>query len=169
MFDRFNIEDRFDEAEQSAGGRAFSPVQMGKFRVMMGSYINEKIKKYNLSSIHAMYIALFKKQGSLSQKDATQFLQFDKSHSSRVFNELIEKGIIKKAEGEGGKMMTFVLTDYGGKIANDITNLFRNWQQTMYKGVEPEDIKIYNKVQQKIFENCMEELIKENSKNKENK
>jgi len=150
--------------------KQFSSAQMGKLRVLMMNFINKKVRQYNLSSIHAMYIAVFKKCGSLSQTDATRLLNFDKSHSSRVFRELEEKGIIHRANKEmqltrefpesaaeksGTKKITFMLTDYGGKVADEITGIYKEWQKVMFAGIDRADIEVYNKVQNKIVENCM--------------
>lgn len=129
------------------------PMHFSRFKTLMQTYLNENLKDLNISSIHIMYLALLTKVKKLKQSEFTKRLGYNKANSSRVLAELENKCYIKKDDGN-----FYVLTAEGSKVSERIIELLKKWKNSLFAGIEKQDLEVFERVMLTVVENSKKKL-----------
>ncbi|HCW52747.1 MAG TPA: MarR family transcriptional regulator, partial [Clostridium sp.] len=91
------------------------------------SYLNKKLKNYNLSSGSFSYLLALDKNEGISQIQISREIGNDKAMSARSINKLIEDGFIYKVQDKNDcRAYKLYLTDKGREV---IPSIYKEIQQ----------------------------------------
>lgn len=115
----------------------------GSIKKKLYKLINGKIKEYNLTVPEAIYLIVISKYESLSYKELTSIVDYDKAMTTKVLNSLKDKEFVSN------NIKNIVLTEKGilvtGKVINEL-NLLKS--EILGKVSEREISKFYKKLNQ---------------------
>ena len=115
----------------------------GSIKKKLYKLINGKIKEYNLTVPEAIYLIVISKYESLSYKEITSIVDYDKAMTTKVLNSLKDKEFVSN------NIKNIVLTEKGclvtGKVINEL-NLLKS--EILGKVSEREISKFYKKLNQ---------------------
>lgn len=115
----------------------------GSIKKKIYKLINIKIKEYNLTASEAIYLIVISKYESLSFKEITSIVDYDKAMTTKVLNSLKDKEFVSN------NIKNIVLTEKGclvtDKVINEL-NLLKS--EILGKVSEREISKFYKKLNQ---------------------
>lgn len=115
----------------------------GSIKKKLYKLINGKIKEYNLTVPEAIYLIVISKYESLSYKEITSIVDYDKAMTTKVLNSLKDKEFVSN------NIKNIVLTEKGilvtDKVINEL-NLLKS--EILGKVSEREISKFYKKLNQ---------------------
>lgn len=115
----------------------------GSIKKKLYKLINGKIKEYNLTVPEAIYLIVISKYESLSYKELTSIVDYDKAMTTKVLNSLKDKEFVSN------NIKNIVLTEKGclvtDKVINEL-NLLKS--EILGKVSEREISKFYKKLNQ---------------------
>lgn len=88
----------------------------GSIKKKIYKLINIKIKEYNLTPPEAIYLIVISKYESLSFKEITSILDYDKAMTTKVLNSLKDKEFVNN------NIKNIVLTEKGYLVTNKVIN-----------------------------------------------
>ncbi|GAA0114508.1 MarR family winged helix-turn-helix transcriptional regulator [Clostridium senegalense] len=106
------------------------------YRASQG-YIDEALKKYNLSfGTYPFILVLYNNEG-ISQNILSEYVKVDKSFSARAIKKLIEIGYVQKiVNNEDSRAYKLYLTDNAKAIVPGILNELDGWLNMITDGLE---------------------------------
>ena len=109
---------------------------------------DKEMEPYGLRSAHVMcMLQLSKTENGLSSSSLADVCGVDKAFISRITNELLEKGYIKKEEIPSKKYkIHFYLTDKGREINQKMTEIVSNYVHSVNKNVPSHEIEGFYEV-----------------------
>ena len=138
----------------------FPAADINRSKMLLKNYFNKRAAEFGLSAPHVPYVVLISKsKESITQQEASKILGYDKANSSRVVAELEAKGIIEKVAE--AKRAVIKLTEQGEEVAVKVREAVKNWNKLCFDGINKQDMEAFNRVQKRMFENCMK-AIEEN-------
>jgi len=126
-----------------------------KTNIYIQKKINEELNKYDISSVHVLYIILLSEQDGLMPMEISSLIDVDKANTTRVLTDLLEKKLIYKTDDI--RKYKVYLTDKGKEIALIISNKHEELKKLALKNISSEEIKIFQTVFLKILNNLKEE------------
>ena len=110
-------------------------------------YLNEKVKKENLSyGLQPMLVTIYKNEGII-QEQLAKYYNLNESTITRNLKKLEEKGLIERIPEKRTKMIKF--TSKGGKIAEKVMDYDEKW-----------DVKIKECLTKEEYDNLKRTLLK---------
>lgn len=88
----------------------------GSIKKKIYKLINIKIKEYNLTASEAIYLIVISKYESLSFKEITSIVDYDKAMTTKVLNSLKDKEFVNN------NIKNIVLTEKGYLVTNKVIN-----------------------------------------------
>lgn len=88
----------------------------GSIKKKIYKLINIKIKEYNLTTSEAIYLIVISKYESLSFKEITSIVDYDKAMTTKVLNSLKDKEFVNN------NIKNIVLTEKGYLVTNKVIN-----------------------------------------------
>lgn len=88
----------------------------GSIKKKIYKLINIKIKEYNLTASEAIYLIVISKYESLSFKEITSIVDYDKAMTTKVLNSLKDKEFVNN------NIKNIVLTEKGYLLTNKVIN-----------------------------------------------
>lgn len=88
----------------------------GSIKKKIYKLINIKIKEYNLTASEAIYLIVISKYKSLSFKEITSIVDYDKAMTTKVLNSLKDKEFVNN------NIKNIVLTEKGYLVTNKVIN-----------------------------------------------
>ena len=109
---------------------------------------DKEMEPYGLRSSHVMcMLQLAKTKDGLSSSALADACGVDKAFISRITNELLEKGCIKKEDNSQKKYKTnFILTDKGKEINKKMTEIVSNYVRLVNQNVSKKAIENFYEV-----------------------
>lgn len=86
----------------------------GSIKKKIYKLINIKIKEYNLTASEAIYLIVISKYESLSFKEITSIVDYDKAMTTKVLNSLKDKEFVNN------NIKNIVLTEKGYLVTNKV-------------------------------------------------
>ena len=120
------------------------------------------MERYHLSAAHTNCLCRLKQAGTegLTQKALMQQEQMDKAQVSRVVKELLGRDYIY-AKGESSYRCSYVLTESGQQIADEIENIIGILMEGVSGMIPREDLEIFYRTLGLITENLQQTAQKE--------
>ncbi len=110
-------------------------------------YLNEKVKKENLSyGLQPMLVTIYKNEGII-QEQLAKYYNLNESTITRNLKKLEEKGLIERIPEKRTKMIK--VTSKGGKIAEKVMDYDEKW-----------DVKIKECLTKEEYDNLKNTLLK---------
>lgn len=88
----------------------------GSIKKKIYKLINIKIKEYNLTAPETIYLIVISKYESLSFKEITSIIDYDKAMTTKVLNSLKDKEFVNN------NIKNIVLTEKGYLVTNKVIN-----------------------------------------------
>lgn len=141
------------------------PVYLDKIKKQIKKHIDNDLKKYSLSYMHAMNLmCLYKNEPGLTLNELTNKIGVDKANTTRAIVDLIEKGYVIKENKIRGFKIT--LTDKGLEIAKEFYCNHKKHNETIFSEFSENEIGqmivFLKRIINKLYE---EEKDEENFKN----
>lgn len=110
-------------------------------------YLNEKVKKENLSyGLQPMLVTIYKNEGII-QEQLAKYYNLNESTITRNLKKLEEKGLIERIPEKRTKMIK--VTSKGGKIAEKVMDYDEKW-----------DVKLKECLTKEEYDNLKRTLLK---------
>ena len=110
-------------------------------------YLNEKVKKENLSyGLQPMLVTIYKNEGII-QEQLAKYYSLNESTITRNLKKLEEKGLIERIPEKRTKMIK--VTSKGGKIAEKVMDYDEKW-----------DVKLKECLTKEEYDNLKRTLLK---------
>lgn len=117
------------------------------------SYLNKKLKKYNLSSGSFSYLLALEKNEGMTQIQISKDIGNDRAMSARTISKLIEGGFIYKLQHEkDSRAYKLYLTDKGREVIPAIKEEIQKIIDFLTEGLSEEEKRITIKGLESIFE-----------------
>ena len=130
-------------------------LNLRKTNIYIQKKINEEVYKYNISSVHVLYIILLYEQDGLMPTEISSLIAVDKANTTRVLTDLLEKKLIYKTDDI--RKYKVYLTDKGKEIARIISSKHEELKKLALKNISNDEIEIFQTVFLKILNNLKEE------------
>lgn len=105
----------------------------------------------DISTGLAVFVAALNQKEFSSQQKLSEFLGCNKAHTSRTLAKMQEKGLIEPLVA---RHTPIKLTEKGKQYAKNSINKKENFCQSLMNGVAEGELKIFEKVLDKILENA---------------
>jgi len=124
-------------------------IASGKIKKYVQKSVNDILKPYAISSVHAPYLLLLLNHKQLIRKEFNEILNVDKANTTRVIKDL-----------EQSKMITYDKNIRNGFIyltgkGNEVATLIDNWmiekKQSFLKNVQEKDLDVFVCVLQNLI------------------
>ena len=130
-------------------------INLRKAQKYVQKKINDELNKYDISSVHAIYIALLYEHDGLIPTEMSCLIGIDKANTTRVLNDLLEKKMVYKTDDI--RKYKVYLTDKGKEIALIIEKVMKELQNKSFKNISDDEMITFQNVFLKILENLKEE------------
>lgn len=118
----------------------------------MRRHMTEEVSSYGLTSAHAVYLTALIMNGPMTQRDLSQFLDFDAANTNRVVKVLCEKGLAYDDRNlPNSRNYRIHLTVEGEKLARQVKDRTVDWMDSMMSDVSPEELSIMKNALLKIL------------------
>ncbi len=118
------------------------------------SNVSADLKKEELTHADARILLILNHQGCLLQDDLVKQMYIDKSAVTRMLQNLIKKGYVKKKISEEDKRFAYVeLTETGKNMLPVVGKVFDRHNQQMLLGFTKEEEQILRNMLDKITKN----------------
>lgn len=115
----------------------------GSIKKKLYKLINGKIKEYNLTVPEAIYLIVISKYESLSYKEITSIVDYDKAMTTKVLNSLKDKEFVSN------NIKNIVLTEKGCLVTDKVINELNLLKSVILGKVSEREIsKFYKKLNQ---------------------
>lgn len=116
-------------------------VASGKIKKYVQKSVNDLLKPYAISSVHAPYLLLLLNHKQLIRKDFNECLNVDKANTTRVIKDLEQNRMI--TYDKNIRNGSIYLTDKGFEVATLIDEWMINKKQAFLKNVQEKDLEIF--------------------------
>lgn len=134
---------------------------IGRTHRTMSNLFNKTLSENDLKLTHEQAIVLLrllKKDGQTQQELANNIFKA-KSSTTRLIDNMEKRHLVVRIPSKEDKRTKLIyLTKYGRSIQKQIMNLIFPKIQTLAKGIEEEDLKVFKKVITQIFDNANKQL-----------
>ena len=119
-------------------------------------YFERELAKFELGKgTFVFLLPLFHKDG-INQNEISHILHFDKAHTTRAIQKLIELDYIKReVDEEDNRAYKIFLTDKAKSVKPDILNVLHGWSELVSEGFSDEDKKTALQLLHKMMENAL--------------
>lgn len=112
-------------------------------------YLNEKVKKENLSyGLQPMLVTIYKNEGII-QEQLAKYYNLNESTITRNLKKLEEKGLIERIPEKRTKMIK--VTSKGGKIAEKVMDYDEKWDLKLKECLTKEE---YDNLKRTLLKIC---------------
>lgn len=125
-------------------------IASGKIKKYVQKSVNDLLKPYAISSVHAPYLLLLLSHQQLTRKDFNEILNVDKANTTRVIKDLEQNKMITYDKNVRNGYIS--LTDTGLEIANLIDEWMAQKKKLFLTGVKEENLQVFTYVLQDIIE-----------------
>jgi DNA-binding MarR family transcriptional regulator len=127
-------------------------------------HFHREFQKYGLGSGGHIFILILSEKEGISQKTLTDKVHFDKAHTTRMIQKLIDRDyVIRKQDEDDKRVYRLFLAEKGKQLVPELQSIMHRWHDTLLKGLSEAEKKELTRLLQKIASNTVEQ-----SKNSEN-
>lgn len=124
-----------------------------KLKKVQHKLLSKDLSEYNLSSFHLQYLLIFNQfEDEFTLKEITELAETNKSSTTRAVKEMINQGLIKKADNKKLRGYNLVLTEKGKTISNKVAKSLLENHLKMISVLD-------NKEEQELFLSLLTKLL----------
>lgn len=124
-----------------------------KLKKVQHKLLSKDLSEYNLSSFHLQYLLIFNQfENEFTLKEITEIAETNKSSTTRAVKEMINQGLIKKADNKKLRGYNLVLTEKGKTISNKVAKSLLENHLKMISVLD-------NKEEQELFLSLLTKLL----------
>lgn len=116
-------------------------ISSGKIKKYVQKSVNDLLKPYAISSVHAPYLLLLLSHKQLIRKDFNEFLNVDKANTTRVIKDLEQNQMI--TYDKNIRNGSIHLTNKGVEVAQLIDEWMLHKKQVFLKNVKEQDLQVF--------------------------
>lgn len=103
-------------------------------------YLAKELKKYNIGGGQQPVLMVLYKKDNITQDEISQFLDIDKSATTKAITKLLDEGYIKREIDPHDKRTNRIfLTKKAIKIKQDLMRIVMTWQDILCAGLSDEE------------------------------
>nr|WP_303740756.1 MarR family transcriptional regulator [Lutispora saccharofermentans] len=105
------------------------------------------------------WIALYyvKAKGRISQRDLSNLMNVKDSSAGRLIDRLERDGLIERERNDFDRRVIYIkLTDKGDQLISDLMPIGLRFNDDLLKGIDEQELMIYEKVLNKMLSNVIE-------------
>lgn len=125
-------------------------IASGKIKKYVQKSVNDLLKPYAISSVHAPYLLLLLNHQQLTRKSFNEILNVDKANTTRVIKDLEQNEMITYDKNIRNSYIS--LTDKGIEIASLIDEWMMEKKNICLANVKQEHLEIFTYVLQDIIQ-----------------
>ena len=131
------------------------------------SMLKPVCEHYDLTLMEAAIVSfLYNNPGKDTAADIVEFRMLAKSNVSQAVESLIQKGLLtRSADQNDRRKIHLSLLSPAKEITNAIHVMQKNLYGQIFNGLSEEDLKIYERINQKIMENTTNAIKERNREN----
>lgn len=125
-----------------------------RLRICCRNFLNDNLKKYNVTSSEGKYLGMLADRGAMSQNEMSEILGYDKAYTSRVITSLLAKGLIQEKESEDCRRKVFEISKQGKELGEIVHNKMDNFiDKCIFDGISSEEKQCFLKCLKIMFLN----------------
>lgn len=129
----------------------FAIIYCRQIKQKLQNEINSTLKKYDLNYSQGYFLNLFNHYNMLTLNEITFLLDIDKAYTTRIVNNLLEKGFINKTDGI--RKYSIFLTEKGKNILELIVKDIKENKNKLLNGIDKEELNNFKNTLKKIINN----------------
>lgn len=130
-------------------------VNINKVFQLGQSFINEKLKEYNLSSGLFYFLLELANKGEMSMQELSKAVNVDNGYTTRSISKLVDLGYVKKTANPKDSRSSIVqLTEKGELVSEEVKNVMLEWINIISKDVDKKELETVNAVFDKFLLNA---------------
>lgn len=130
-------------------------VNINKVFQLGQSFINEKLKEYNLSSGLFYFLLELANKGEMSMQELSKSVNVDNGYTTRSISKLVDLGYVKKTANPKDSRSSIVqLTEKGELVSEEVKNVMLEWINIISKDVDKKELETVNAVFDKFLLNA---------------
>lgn len=120
-------------------------------------YFDKELVKFDLGNgTFVFLLPLFHKDG-INQNEISRILHFDKAHTTRAIQKLIELGYIQRIlDEDDNRAYKIYLTDKAKSVKPEIIKILHGWSEIISTGFSYEDKQSALKLLHRMMENALD-------------
>ncbi len=124
------------------------------FRLCM-IYLRNEMKKMGFGAGDYPFLALLFLEEGLSQDELSLRMRVDKSYTARALAKLEKMGMIeRRPDPDEHRTKRVFLSRKSKDLENDFFSMLKNWQKTLTRGIDPENLGIIQAGMDQMIENA---------------
>lgn len=113
-------------------------------------------KKDNITRIQWIALYYIYMRGPQSQRELSMLMEINDSSTMRLIDRLERENWVSRVRSnEDRRVMKVILTDEGDALITKLLPIGEDFSQLLIKDIDPHELYIFQKVQQKMFDNIM--------------
>ena len=139
---------------QKCAYEAFVPVSLQIAKTVQAMK-SQKMTAYGLKGTNATCLCrILLSENGLTATELATACGIDKAQVSRAMTELAERGLVCRDDRNGRRYkQKYHLTDAGVIAATDITEATRDVREALYRGIDENDLQVFNDVLARMCNN----------------
>lgn len=120
--------------------------------------LDELLSPLHLDWRELVVMLVIEQVPAIPQTRLIPFLQTDKANVTKQLQAMEQKGLIwRESDGTDQRNKLCHLTDQGNKLVPQLNNVLHSWEAACFRGIDPEALSQYRKINEMISHNLMDE------------
>ncbi len=132
----------------------FAIIYVKQIKQKLQNKIDFTLKQYDLTCLQGYFLNLFNYHDMLTLSEITILLNIDKAYTTRIVNNLLEKGLITKTDNI--RKYSIYLTEKGKNILKLIEKDIKENRNKLLNNIDKEELNNFKNTLKKIINNLEE-------------
>ena len=126
-----------------------------------GAYLDRALAKYNLCSAHRTFIQKIYEKPGITRDTLKNFVHVHPSNTTRIIDDLEEKGYIKKVVSKDDKRICELYPlDSLKEVYLYLEDVEKKWTSIVTKGLNDSELEVFNNLLKTVANNSTDEIHK---------
>lgn len=118
---------------------------------------SRRLQKTGITRVQWIALYYVKTMEIISQRDLSNLMRVKDSSSGRLIERLERDGLLERQRNDIDRRVIYIqLTDKGDKLISDLIPIGDRFNEDLLKGIDEQELIIYEKVLQKMVSNIIE-------------
>lgn len=135
--------------------KCVSYISIGKIKGISEAF-GKWLVKENITRIQWIALYYIYTQGKQSQRDLSNHMKINDSSAMRLIGRMERDGWVERQRSEDDRRIILLsLTESGRELITRALPVGEDFSHKLIEGIDPEEIKIFLRVQQQMYDNIM--------------